>query len=159
MKDHLDINLGVIYKYFRSSLFLFSVGIALIWFYWILSIPVIIISIYLFQIKSGIHIDSEKMIFRKYDVLLGKKYGKWIELRNVELVVLRRASDAQTMNSRGTTITTNVKTFDVLLKSGDEMTEIHDFKDYKTAFNVLNYLKIECSLKTRNLFQEQMDKR
>lgn len=152
----MDLQLGNIFRYFGVAFILLAAATVTLMISWVVSLFLLIPAIMLFFVKSGIEVDSANLKFRKYDVLFGKKMGRWNTFSAADSAFLKRTNVAQNMNSRGTSVTTNVKTFDVVLKSGDVLTEIHEFKNYQQALLLFNFLKNSCGLSSKNFMEERV---
>ena len=143
------------YRYITPSLILFVAGGFAFLLSYFLAIPLILISLLLFTIKSGISVDAEKMKYRKYDEVLGQRLGSWRKLRSEDKVTLKQTRVDQNMNSRGTSVTTRVRTYDVILHSDGVEKEVHEFTDYSKARKLYNMFTGGCGLEGRNLEEER----
>ena len=153
-----NISLGMTFRYITLSLILFIGGGFSLLLSTFLALPLMILAILLFTVKSGIAVESDTMRFRKYDLMLGNKIGRWHKLGKEDKVTLRQSRIDQNMNSRGTTVTTRVRTYDVVVHSGGKEKEVHEFTDYNKARKLYNMFTGGCGLEGRNLEEERQNK-
>ena len=95
---------------FFGILFLFPAILGLIETNWGLFVPCAIICWFLFGTYSGVEIQSDKRLFRKYDMWFGLiKTGKWISLDNFVGITLVSMRQIYRMYSRSNRVSSSVE--------------------------------------------------
>ncbi|MEQ8325290.1 MAG: hypothetical protein RIC15_12035 [Vicingaceae bacterium] len=153
-----QINLGMTYRHTFIAIILIVLGGLSFFLHWILSLLLMALAVLFFTAKSVFEVDGINMRFRKSDVFLHKKFGIWRVFSAEDKVLLTRTREAQTMNSRGTSVTSNVKTFDVLLDSSQGRIELHEFGNYQNAKELYNLFTMDCKLQGIDLLELQQKK-
>jgi len=136
------ISEGKSYSYLIHSSFLAIIiliaGIFHSWL-WFLMLPSCVM---LLLFTTGVEIDSDKFMVRKYTGWMNYHWGIWLPLRHFKKVELEEFVVSKPTGGLNRYDRTSSKTFDILLISKeDEIYELNDFFDYNKAVLCLNAIK------------------
>ncbi len=162
MNNKFKIDEGKTYEYVVHGLVIFILGLILLPIHWILTSFVLLISIGLFTIKTGVEINFETNSIRKYSNLLGFKGGKWYDLRRYHAVELRYNSQrlaAGYVNWSGyfSPKPRSIATYDLLLinKQGESLL-LNPFLSFSAGDRTTEALKKINGLAVRNFAAERL---
>lgn len=150
------ISEGFSNDYLIHSILIGFLALPFFFFHWVVGALLVILSIVFACVQSGIEIDPTTKSIRVFRKVAFLKKGRWISLESVESLFLMYNQGATLLQSRGSAVTSRVKSYSLYLIAIDsKKTEFHEFTDYQKAVETLQALHSLFDLPFTNEVEEK----
>jgi hypothetical protein len=151
----IKVEEGYTFNYFFYSLPLIALGLFMLSIHFSITIFFFIPAIGLLFDKTGTCFDKENRKIGRYSSLLGNTTTNWTDIKNYNKAVLSFEFINQKMNSRGTSVTSRIKSFELKFSNNEGNSNLfHTYTNYKIAKEVMYILNTEFDLETIDKYLE-----
>lgn len=136
---------------FPIFLILIVIGISGMFLIWYIGLLLFLLSFLFLLYKTGIAIDTKNRKISRYNEIFGKRSYTWHDLNNVEEVFIDFEQDSSKMNSRGSSLTTQLKLYPMYFIEHKKV-KFFEFTDHQYAIKVAKVLIEHFNMKVEDTY-------
>lgn len=158
MGRKLGVDFGYTFEYFIPGVLVTIIGGVSMLANIIAGLIALFVGISMLLIKTGIEIDIEIKAVRKYYALFSIHFGGWMFIPRFPLLLLKFTHTSKVMESRASTRTSHLKTYDLVFSDGNNNEqELNDFKTYEQALKIATWISQNLSVTFKDEVKENYE--
>lgn len=142
---------GYTFYQFPIFLVLLITGIGGMFIIWYVGLLLFLFSFLFLFAKTGIAIDTKHRKIARYNELFRKRYYTWYDLKNANEAFIDYEKDSSKMNSRGSSLTTQLKLFPMYFIEHKKV-KFFEFTDHQYAIKVAKVLIEKFDMKIEDKY-------